>query len=218
MANWNIDKITNDMNNDAANAAEQFGWEYADGDTASWDEINYTYYNKVWFRDITPLPEAEKLNIGSAKLFRETLNRNLSRIDNYASGIEENVEALNKSLAIVAKTGLSSDLINDKGYVTAKNYKTQILSLEGVTPNPPVEDFSYADYSFRYDIEFPECTAEMVPTIIFSQWQALSQNYSMFCMSDSGKVSFWSKTDEPFTEPIPLITLLEIQNTGFDTP
>lgn len=69
-----------------------------------------------------------------------------------------------------------------------------------------VKDTTYEDFPYKADIVFEGCTSALIPYVHYSILQQVSGNY-IGAVSDTDKVSIWSRKQEAIT--IPCILLFE---------
>lgn len=69
-----------------------------------------------------------------------------------------------------------------------------------------VSDATYTDYPYRCDISCTGVTENMYAEVVFAVAQAISGEYSPVCETKENVVSVWSKSDDPVTIPVIVIT------------
>lgn len=94
----------------------------------------------------------------------------------------------------------------NKKWKEVELYKLKLLDVT-IDPTKWIARTGSEDFPFEYHIANNKITANMIPTVIFSEHDALQCNFSPVCESFNGYVSIYARNIPETEFIIPLITL-----------
>jgi len=83
----------------------------------------------------------------------------------------------------------------------AKLSNNGVITSTNISASTWVSDSTYSGYSYKCDIAISGCTSDHIPYVVFSAEDSISGNYASVVLSDTNKVTIYSKVNTSITIP-----------------
>ena len=159
------------------------GTTAASGDGEGWPKhVRLALYIQV----VNNTAEISRFDVDALKTeLEEALADLKAAYDGYAAAMQAEYEKIKDSIADAAKI---------------YKYENVVVPVSAF-----VADDTYADYPFKADVDVPDATVDLVPTVVFSLDDAQSGNFAPIAESGDEYVRIWTKEKPEDDVTIPTI-------------